>query len=176
MKDIMLDLETLGTEPGCALLSIGAVVFDPKGDGCGEEFYVNVDPKDCFKYGLRSDPDTVAWWKKQSDEAKQGLVNDRQPLKEALVAFREWYMRVDGLKVWCQGASFDAPILAKAYHAIGSTEPYKFWNIRDTRTVYDVCEFNSNSVPREGTYHNALDDSKHQVRCVQEALKSFNKV
>ena len=31
MKDIMLDLETLGTGPGCAIVSIGAVAFDEFG-------------------------------------------------------------------------------------------------------------------------------------------------
>lgn len=28
------------------------------------------------------------------------------------------------------------------------------------------------TLAREGTYHNALDDAAYQVRCVQEALKN----
>jgi DNA polymerase III epsilon subunit-like protein len=28
MRDVMVDLETLGTVPGCVILSIGAVAFD----------------------------------------------------------------------------------------------------------------------------------------------------
>ena len=31
--DIMIDLETLDTSPFCCILSIGAVLFDPKGSG-----------------------------------------------------------------------------------------------------------------------------------------------
>jgi hypothetical protein len=31
--DIMIDLETLDTTPYCVILTIGAVRFDPKGNG-----------------------------------------------------------------------------------------------------------------------------------------------
>lgn len=45
-KDVMVDLETLGTRPGCKILSIGAVEFgvgpDYNEDGLGAEFYVEV--------------------------------------------------------------------------------------------------------------------------------------
>ena len=32
MRDVMLDMETLGTAPGSAILTIGAVEFDPHGN------------------------------------------------------------------------------------------------------------------------------------------------
>ena len=44
-QDVMVDLETWGTKPGCAIISIGAVSFGP--DGLGEEFYTALD-RDCF--------------------------------------------------------------------------------------------------------------------------------
>ena len=32
-NDIMIDMETLSTNPDCVILTIGAVRFDPRGDG-----------------------------------------------------------------------------------------------------------------------------------------------
>jgi hypothetical protein len=32
-----------------------------------------------------------------------------------------------------------------------------------------MAEFNPRTVRRMGTYHNALDDAKHQVECVYRA-------
>ena len=36
MSDVMLDLETWGTRPGCAIRSIGACVFNPNGEGTSQ--------------------------------------------------------------------------------------------------------------------------------------------
>ncbi len=33
MADIMIDIESLDTGPDCVILTIGAVLFDPKGQG-----------------------------------------------------------------------------------------------------------------------------------------------
>jgi DNA polymerase III epsilon subunit-like protein len=41
MSDVMIDLETLGRRPGCAILSIGAVEFGPA--GLGRELYIVLD-------------------------------------------------------------------------------------------------------------------------------------
>ena len=175
---IMLDLETLGTEPGCVVLSIGAVVFDPQTKDVGREFYVNICPDDSTDHGLKTDPRTVEWWSQQSQEAQDALKTDRRILNEALDEFTAWLHHESGFsceqpRIWCQGATFDAPILEAAYKALGQWAPWKFWNVRDTRTVYDLADFDHNSIEREGTYHNALDDAKHQVLCVQRALRDW---
>ena len=38
MRHVMIDLETLGVVPGCVVLQIGAVCFDPNGGELGEKF------------------------------------------------------------------------------------------------------------------------------------------
>lgn len=175
MTHIMLDIETLGTKPGCIVMSVGACTFEPHGDGYGETFYQNIDPHGSRDaYGLRSDPNTVAWWKDQSEEAKAHLIPDRISPAEAARQFSKWFKSVDGQQVWCQGANFDAPIMEEIFKVTAVQVPWKFWNVRDTRTVYDVFCFDPTSIAREGTYHNALDDAIHQVKCVQEALRSLS--
>lgn len=171
MSNIMLDLETLGTKPGSIILSIGACTFNPRSEGYVYQFYRNIDPNDSVMKGLTTDPATVKWWSEQAIEAQEALKHDRIPLTQALEEFADWFTACSGEQVWCQGLTFDIPLLEAAYNIVGLPVPWKFWNGRDTRTVYDVCGFDLRSVTREGTYHNALDDCKHQVRCIQEALK-----
>ena len=78
MKDVMVDLETLGRRAGCSILSIGAVAFDAETGTMGPEFYMVVKMASCEKHGLHTDPETVAWWKKQNpdmDGLKMELVD-----------------------------------------------------------------------------------------------------
>lgn len=71
MNDVMLDLETLGTRAGCATLSIGSVGFST--EGLGEEFYCEVNQASCAAYGLFTEQSTLAWWNRQSPEARKVL-------------------------------------------------------------------------------------------------------
>jgi hypothetical protein len=44
IKDAMADTETLGRKPGRPILSLGAVAFDPCGEGHqSDTFYRNID-------------------------------------------------------------------------------------------------------------------------------------
>jgi hypothetical protein len=169
MSHVMLDLETWGTKPGAALRSIGAVFFDLRG-GTGAEFYANIDRESCLAAGLAVDPGTERWWSQQSKQAQDSLLVDPKPLKEVVTLFHAWFFKNKGLKVWSQGANFDGPLWEAAAAAVGARVPWKFYDTRDTRTVYDVFGFDTGMLPRAGTYHNALDDAKHQVRCVQTAI------
>jgi hypothetical protein len=167
--EIMLDLETFGTKPGCALRSIGAVVFDFDGK-LGAEFYANIDKQSCLDAGLFVDPQTEAWWAQQSKEAQDSLLVDPVPLKDAATRFNKWWLENRGLRVWSQGGNFDEPLWTAACAAVGVTVPWKFFNSRDTRTAYDLFALDTRTVSRAGTYHNALDDAKHQARCVALAV------
>jgi hypothetical protein len=62
----MIDLETLATSTDAAILTIGAVKFDPFGKDIQEpqmeSFYVRVDLDSCHDIGLKVNDDTIAWW------------------------------------------------------------------------------------------------------------------
>lgn len=169
MKDVMLDLETLGTRPGCAVLSIGACTFSPTGHGTDAEFYANIDPQSCRDAGLYVDPATVEWWSRQGDEAKAALMVDRRPLKDALWAFATWWQTVGGERVWSQGAAFDQPILEAAFVAAGfAGAPWAFWNSRCSRTLFAVADVDARHW--KGAKHNALEDARAQAGAVQAAM------
>ncbi len=172
MADIMLDLETMGTRPGCAILSIAAVAFERDGT-TGQRLHVRVTPASNAAAGLIGDPETVAWWMRQSDAAREAALSRPIPLQHALWAFTTFVEQVGGMDrpaIWAQGADFDGPVLAAAFRACAMTVPWHFSALRDTRTAYDVLGFNHREVPRAGEHHDALDDCLHQVGCLTMAM------
>jgi hypothetical protein len=170
MNHLMLDLETWGTAPGSALRSIGAVFFDLDGK-TGETFYRNIDKASCLDAGLTIDPSTVSWWSRQSAAAQRALEVDQMPLRNVVFDFHSWAAKAGRIRVWSQGAAFDTVLWDFAARAAGyPSVPWKFWDTRDTRTVYDLFGFDARDLPRDGTYHNALDDAVYQVKCVAAAL------
>lgn len=181
MNDIMVDLETLGQSAGCIILSIGAVEFGPK--GLGKEYYAVVSTADCKKAGLFTDPGTVEWWDKQSKEAQavRGLAADKKtsvPLKAALDGFNLFLQTCGNqrnIKIWGNGGDFDNAIMAAAYRAAGRELGWQFWNNRCFRTIKSMKPKSIEPV-RQGTYHNALDDAKHQARWAIELANAGIKV
>lgn len=176
MLNVMLDLETWGTRPGAALRSIGAVMFDPYVEGTGAEFYMNIDRDSCLRLGLHVDPDTERWWQQQSIDAQKSLERDQKPIDLVTDNFHDWFRKNKGLWIWSQGSNFDVVLWEAMAHLLRKTVPWKFWNARDTRTAYEMGKLDTRGIKRRGTYHNALDDAKHQARCIQEAFRRIKHV
>lgn len=168
MNHIMLDLETMGLCGNSAIVSIGAVVFDPQSGILGKTFYANVDLSSCVEYGLEVDAATVAWWSFQNSEAKQSLFKDLKPLEEALNAFTQFIYQFEKVKIWGNGLGFDNVIIKNAYAAIKQDRPWNDFQDRDMRTIVDITEtiHGKQNFVKEGVSHNALDDAKNQARFV----------
>lgn len=172
---VMLDLETLGTKPGCAIVSIGACVFNA--EGVQGKFYRAIN---IITTGLALDPGTVVWWMGQSAEARAVFSDTaRVTTFEALANFKNWWVDnelkylTDGHFVWCHGATFDAPILEAAYASVGQKAPFKFFNVRDTRTLYALADVYPDRA--KGTHHNALDDAVAQAEAAIKAYSALGK-
>lgn len=164
---VMIDLETLGNTPNAAFIALGAVVFDPnKSDGgiyeMPKTFYERVDWESACK-GRSISPSTVKWWMQQSNDARAEILREGQPLLYVLESFAAW-LPEDAI-VWGNGATFDISILQDAY---GERAPWKFWNVRDVRTVVDMAypEIDRSQFAFLGTPHHALHDAIHQAQYV----------
>lgn len=173
MHDVMLDLETLGVQPGCVVLSIGAVFFDFEKGLLGQEFYRNIDRASSEQVGLKVEPDTEAWWAKQNAAARVALQADPQPVRNVVREFHQWFFRNGGVRVWSHGATFDIPLWDAVAKKVGEKNPWKYTTARDTRTAFDLWGFDYNNAKRSGTHHNALHDAKHQAAMLQLAYHSF---
>lgn len=164
MHAVMVDIESLGTRPGCIVLSIGAVAFDHR-IGLGTEFYAVINQRSCEDAGLTTDRGTLAWWMRQSAEAQAVLKQSRdggELLGDALDQFSV-YMRQFGpeVRVWGCGSDFDNVIVSHLYHVTGKRQPWKYPNNRCYRTLKNLVP--GVEMERGGTYHNALDDAKSQA-------------
>lgn len=178
MTHVMVDLETWGTTPGSDIRSIGAVEFDPVTGTLGDEFYVNVAGGDV--YGLVRDPETEKFWDDQSAEARQAFDAPHDELSLGLGRFGKWWADRDPAftdkaaeptTFWANGPHFDEAILGACYRATDLLIPWHYRAPRDCRTIWEAA--GGVDLPFEGVKHNALDDAKHQARCVIEAYRKL---
>jgi hypothetical protein len=173
MNHVMLDLETFGTRPGSTLRSIGAVQFDLDGR-TGETFYRNITRKSCTSAGLVVDPYTELWWAAPERAAAQKTLEvDQRELADVTRDFAAWFQKNGCVYAWGHGASFDPPLWEAACAAVKVAPPWKFYNIRDTRTVHHILNFETRNLRRRGIFHNALDDALYQVDCLAAAIKTM---
>ena len=167
--DVMIDIETLSTRPNATIVSIGAIKFQREGaikklDEM-DQFYVRVSRESCEILGSRTDQETVEWWAKQDYKVRyEALENntDRLNIKDALTKLKDWIGK--STIVWGHGDDFDCVILSEAYKMCGQEPPWKFWNTRDTRTVYDLATFRLSDLSNEDMHHHPIHDCYKQIR------------
>ena len=172
--DIMIDLETLATVPDAAILTIGAVKFDPFGDDLKdpkcEKFYVRIDLDSCDRLGLVTSDATIEWWSQQ-DKAAQDEAFSPDGRIDIADAMNQLYKFCWGAKrVWAHGSSFDIIMCEHVFRKVGKAIPWQFWTVRDTRTLFDLG-INPNRASI--TAHNALADAVDQAQGVQKIFRTL---
>lgn len=187
MAHLMIDLETLGTHPDSVILTIGAQVFDPSPtcvgwiesplwDQISERYYtsflnlrIDVDSQ-ISQWDRKTDEHTIRWWGNQSPEAQEEAMglDGRIPLENALDKLIEIAQLCS--HVWSKGPTFDIVMLENAIEQTGRRIPWKFWNVRDARTVYGLCP----TLDTRLNGHIALDDCRNQIVLLQEAFRMLN--
>ena len=166
-QDFMIDLETLSTLPNAHILSVGVVDMNNHDN----TFYCTVDGNS--QDHRHREFGTMKWWMKQSPEAQKAATSRDQmvTLEEMLHGIRFFVEDHNLTHPWANGSVFDVIILENAYREAGIEIPWKFWNVRDTRTIYDMAYRITGKTlkpQREGTYHNALDDAIFQSEWVRD--------
>jgi len=166
--NVMVDIEGIGkNDDRGAILAIGACTFDGKGIVC--KMYTAIDLLDSVFNGFTIDPETVAWWRQQPDEAKN-LVKKGVPIKEALNRFSNFVNKND--TIWAKGPDYDLVMINAAYGMLGMKCPYQFRNARCVRTTLDLGrKLGLTNVERKGIKHFALDDAVYQA---EQIIKVYN--
>lgn len=191
MNEVMVDLETLDNVPGGVILSIGAVFFDWRARVLGPRFYTTISVASSKHYGLSVSADTLAWWEKQSPEARRVLEEAMGPhacpLPDALAGFGVWLAQhcqerdkngLPAVNLWGNGSDFDNAFLQVAYARVGSKPQWNFWRNESFRTLKNRVGNTFYRVPKpevQGTAHNALDDAVAQARHACELLHHLNR-
>lgn len=173
MKDIMLDIETMGCSTNASIMSIGACYFNPRTGEIGDTFHEQVS---IATNGV-IDASTVIWWMSQSDEARAKFKdNENAPHITSVLASLSGFIRPNS-KVWGNGVAFDNVIIRSAYENWQLPVPWKFWNDRDVRTIVDLGESiginPKKDMPFDGVKHDALADAIHQAKYVSMIIKKL---
>jgi len=168
-RRVMIDIETLGLEPGAAIVSIGAVEFGPR--AIGESFYESVSRESCEDAGLSVDEGTVDWWQDQPEEARKAIKGGNE-LEHTLQVFTEWMTGVD--EVWANSPAFDCELLIEAGKRVGVPMAWEYYQERDYRTLRELPV--GGDVSQVGTEHHALDDAMTQARYAASALADIEDV
>jgi hypothetical protein len=190
--ELMLDLETLGTNAQAPVISIGAVLFDPRATNSFDylrerSFYSSINIEDAVNICGNVDGGTVQWWFQQTDAAIKRLVNGEQEhLGEAIQKLfqysharttrqPEWHRNMPvPTNVWAKDPDFDCVILRSAAVKTKVLFPFHFANTRSVRTIQELA-WPDGDVPRlhEGVAHDARDDAIAQAMTVQAAYREL---
>lgn len=170
----MIDLETLATSTDAAILTIGAVKFDPFGNDVEnpqcEKFYVKVDLDSCNDINLTVSDDTIEWWASQSKEAQEEAFNPEGRLS-IYDAFADLYKFCWGAqRVWSNGAGFDIVICETIFKRIHKAIPWSYWAVRDVRTMFDL---GINPTRPPILKHHALEDAWNQAVGIQNVCNAL---
>ena len=188
MIDIVIDIETLGTRPGCVILEVGACAINPHTGVIVSNFSRRLDeyfrdPADGRK--ITTDMiETINWWHHPDrfetyqallSRGARGIVLGSKNWKSPylrLFAFRHWMMTVtaghdpEAVRVWGNGPTFDLAILQSAFDRYVITLPWSHTQERCVRTALEQAgyEKGSTSWMERGPRHRALNDARHEAR------------
>lgn len=180
-KHFLVDIETLSTAVNAAVLSIGAVEFDPFTGQILRTFYHELDLSE--QENRHIDINTVQWWIGQckdnpvnfelftkNNREKDGVDFTLLELREFITGFTgipatsdraEGYERV---AVWACDPDFAIAILDNLYKEYILPSPWRYSELRSVRTVRDLTKIVGIEIPYKEANHNALNDCIRQAK------------
>lgn len=180
--DVMLDIETTGRESGCAIMQISAIPFNANtGKISTNTFSMSINLRRQELLGFRVCPNTLKWWNSENSSLFKKLSTSENKHFDVAMAFQKWFKSLEGnntIRLWGNSARFDIGILEGWYRKILNSHSFnpfwETWNERDCRTLFRLDEAGRKKLPFIGTKHDAIDDCKHQIKCLRYIMKKFN--
>lgn len=178
VRHLMLDMETLDTLPSTVILTMGAVIFDPRSMGIIDS--IDLRPtidEQTDMYNRTISESTMQWWSQQSPEAINEAMGDqdRVSYREAMEKLYKFAWNCD--RVWSNGSVFDIIVAEHAFRQLEIQYPWQFYNIRDCRTIYELAGVSLKDKKYQSkTTHKAVEDATHQALVIQDAYKKLIKL
>ena len=171
MLDVMVDIETTGTDPEhSAIIQIAAVRFNLETKEINSESMFNR----CMwmPHGRYWAEDTRSWWNRQKPEVLAGIYERQEDPGTVMRAFHAWSIEkpvLAPLRFWAKPTSFDFTFVASYFKSFDLMNPYHFREATDLNSYLrgrghqDVNSF-WKDVPPVGDAHNALHDVLYQIK------------
>lgn len=159
----MIDLETLGTKPGCVILEIGIVCNFPSPNHPDDgDWQGSLPVKIERQSDLTADPDTIAWWMRHPDAWARVSANQTTAVfPEDMCRQINWMLRMCD-EVWANSPSFDCNILSDFMDRYSDTGlSWESYQERDFRTAKALTPGIDYVAPENA--HGALADAIAQA-------------
>lgn len=183
---VMLDLETLDTEPGGLILSVAAVPFDLKSGEEGEPFYAKINVNSSLDLGFTVSAETTKWWLRQDPKVFAEALSGDVSALSTLNLLSEWMSRRtsengEELHVWGNSNRFDMGLLSAYYKKCGIKLPWNNFKELDVRTlvffapeikVEAVAKAKENSIQ----LHHPVADCQMQIEYCSKIYNKLGKV
>lgn len=176
LLDVMLDIETTGTDPvHTAMIQIAAVRFDAE----TKEIDTSTMFNRClwFPAGRFWDEDTRAWWGRQNESILEDIFDRMEDPRVVIHELLNWIQTFNAaapVRLWAKPTSFEFPFLTSYYKQFGLPMPFHYRHAVDVNSYIrgrghmDIDGF-WKAIPFQGQAHNALHDVLHQIHGVFEA-------
>ena len=163
MKELMLDIETLGNTPGSIVFEVGAVLFDEK--GVLDTFHAFLPIYASADRGFTIALHTLEWWhgKGRSLSAIMAMAETTVPINDTMLRLAQF---MDGVEQFWSKGNFDYPLMARYFDSCNLNTPWKYGQVRELRTM--LCELGLRQ-PKADITHNALEDALQQVELLVSA-------
>lgn len=177
-RHYMLDIETLGTKPGCVVLEYALRHFlnEDEDSGVysvvsGAITHVRIDIDAQVKAGAVIDFDTLKWWLNTDPLRLQNVVNEddvQTPTFAANWLQDSFYWQ--SITIWARDPDFDCAIMEDFYSRFGKPGKriWHFANKRSHRTIIDLAGIKH--IPALDA-HSAVADVDAQIESAIKALR-----
>lgn len=154
MNHIMLDIETMSTQPNAAVFEVAMRKFDPATGAVSPTSFL-------WQFVPTTgdiDPQTVLWWTQQDRRLleKDCMTTEAQAVADIYQTLEEFQECL----LWAKPASFDCVILEQLLMRNRLKMPIRYWQWRDVRTIVALAQPMPN---KPTTTHQALQDIDDQI-------------
>lgn len=171
--DVMIDIETNGTNPATAsILQLAAVKFNLETQQVSDQFFDR-----CLQPipGRGWDVSTRQWWLKQKPGILQSIEQRAEDPRAVMFEFQAWLLKdwpptPEGVRFWSKPITFDYCFVTEYFRIFGLDQPCHYRFARDLNSFMAglTGEGKHPEIPVEpafdGDAHNALFDVLHQIR------------
>lgn len=180
--DVMVDIETTGRTPGCAIIQIAAVPFNINTGAISINTFkmsINLDHQLKSGKGFTYCTNSYKWWMKENPTLFKELSKSNYKYNQVGSEFQRWFKKLykhQDIRVWGNSSRFDLGILEGWYKKSVGFNFEPFWNTwleRDVRTLAMLDPQIKTNTKFEGTKHNAIDDCKHQIKYCRAIVRKY---
>lgn len=165
---IILDTETLGTDPSSIITEFACLVFETETFAVVREQEVIFDIAEQLANFRSYTADTLAFHRKRGTLPKSLIGMSGL---DAALQIRSIFQSYSHSHVWIQGPDFDRPLLENFFASQNMPLPWEFWKTRDCRTAYDLA-FPGKKHPSRP--HKALEDCHATLADLKLSLEKLN--